>query len=153
AVLDVADRARGLLDERRHARVSLAGDTNGEVYGLARPGTLLPVLADRAQVRGEDESGPAAIGARDRRELCVGKRLARIGFGDRRVTPLSDLAEEDPDVGFARELELLGSGWEIVAEHDAAGRHRQQHDAVLDRRHLLIGHGGITGAKVHETIL
>ena len=84
--------------------------------------------------------------------LRVGQRRAGIRAGDLRVVPARDRAEEDPGVGLARQLELAGAPGQVVGQHDAAGRHRQQHHAVLHRGDLLVGHRRVAGAEVDQAV-
>src|SRR5215469_2473091 len=100
-VLDITNRARRLLDQRRDSHRALAGHADRKIDGCAHSRSVLPSLADGSKMRGEDERGTTGIRLGDHRDVGTGKRRAWIGFGDKWIVPTRYLAQEYTGIGLA----------------------------------------------------
>ena len=114
---------------------------------LAFTVAFLELLADRTQVLGENARRAAGFPANDHRNLAAGQLGVGVCLLDLRVVPFRNLAQEDPHVGVARQLQV-GHIVEMVRQDDTPGRHRQELHTATDLLHLFGLHGHVAGAEV-----
>ncbi len=131
-ILDVADRALGLLDVVGNALVALGADADGPLDGGRRADLGLEVAVHFGEVVREHGRGARAVRTTHDGNGLRGQLRVRVQLGDRGVIPLGDGAEEDLRQRVAVEDEgARGHAFEVHDRHDAAHDHRELDEAVL----------------------
>src|SRR5271166_5090209 len=150
-VLDIPDGAGCRQNARRDAFVAFGAGSHRPGRHVVRAHDLFEVLADRAQMLGENERSAAAVGPHDNVDGGIRKLCARIITHDDWVIPLRNFAIEDAGVGVPRELEI-GNVLKVICQDDASSRHWQQLDATFHLRNILGFHCGVAGGENHGTV-
>jgi hypothetical protein len=95
---------------------------------------------------GEYVGGAAGVRTGYDRDVLVGELDAGVGGGDFRIIPFFNRAHEDSHIHLARQLQLIDAS-KVVGQHNFAGGHRQQHDALLDLGDIRIFMAASLAAK------
>src|SRR5262249_62283332 len=120
--VDGGGPAGGLAERRRYTGAPPCADTCRPVDGDTLAGTVLPRLADVAQVLGQVVRRAAVVGAVDDRDVLTGEALALVQRLDRRVVPLLDVPEEDVREHRPGEMEMVR---QVVAAMSDGRRRRR----------------------------
>ena len=151
AVLDVADRAGRLLNERGDTFVALSAGANRPGHRLIGSDLIGEILTDGRKMLREDERCAASVRPESHVDRQIWQFHVRIVLGDGRIAPLGDLSEEDADIGIARELEFRDAR-QVVGNHDAARRGWDHHHSLLHLGDFLVTHGGIAGREIDRAL-
>lgn len=65
---------------------------------------------------------------------------------------MRNLAEKNRCVGLTGKSKLGRFIGEIISEHHASGSYRQHHYPVFDGGDFRVGHGSVTGSKIHQAL-
>ena len=121
----------------------------GHLSDASTPTLLLNSGRDLAQIVGEDEGRPRAVGAMDEGDVGGWQRDAGVEFHERRIVPLLDLAEHDVGEQRAGELQRLGHLRQVVDRHDRAEHGGEVQDLARRRLELFVLHRLVRGAEEH----
>ena len=150
AVLDIANRALGLLNLGGDALIALSANEAaglGPLHALALANGRLKLGGNSRHVLGEDGGGAAPVRAVHKGDGAVGQGQVRVVGHDRRIVPFGDGAGGDTRVGGAAELEPLNPR-QVVGKHNAASGHGQHDGAPSHLGNLFVFHGGVAGPEV-----
>ena len=151
AVLDVADRAGRLLNERGDTFVTLSAGANRPGHRLVGSDLIGEILTDGRKMLREDERRAASVRAEsdvDRQIWQISRPDCPLRWLDRSTWRLS---EKDADVGVARELEFRDAR-QVVGDHDTARRGWDHHHSLFHLGDFLVTHGGIAGREIDRAL-
>src|SRR6185312_4430898 len=129
---------------------ALAAKSHRPSDGGVRANLGLPLRADLGKIIGENVSGTASIRAMDYDDWQAGKLNSGVGFGNRGVAPIGDLAEKNSCQHLRRELNTACNTGNVISGDHGPKHGGDMKDFELGFCKLLVCHGPIAGAKIHS---
>src|SRR6185437_6587900 len=108
-----------------------------------------PLSTDLGKIVGENVSGAASIRAMDYDNWQAGKLDTGIGFGNRGVAPIGDLAEKNSCQYLRRELNTACNTRNVIGRDHGPELCRNMEKFELGFCKLLVCHGPVARAKIH----
>src|SRR6185312_16702606 len=128
---------------------ALAAKSHRPSDGGVRANLGLPLRADLGKIIGENVSGTASIRAMDYDDWQAGKLNSGVGFGNRGVAPIGDLAEKNSCQHLRRELNTACNTRNVIGRDHGPEHCGNVENFELGFCKLLVCHGPVARTKIH----